>query len=58
MLFRSVANEQLAEGKATVQVLDCNETWYGMTYREDLDSVRQAIMDMKAQGIYPANLWD
>ena len=53
-----VANEQLAEGKATVQVLDCNETWYGMTYREDLDSVRQAIMDMKAQGIYPANLWD
>ena len=53
-----VANEQLAEGKATVQVLDCNETWYGMTYREDLDSVRHAIMDMKAQGIYPANLWD
>ncbi len=53
-----VANEQLTEGKATVQVLDCNETWYGMTYREDLDSVRSAIMAMKAQGIYPAALWE
>lgn len=53
-----VANEQLAEGKATVQVLDCNETWYGMTYREDLDSVRSAISAMKAQGIYPAALWE
>ena len=52
-----VANEQLEEGSASVRILDCNETWYGMTYREDLDSVREAIADMKAKGIYPDKLW-
>ena len=52
-----VANEQLEEGIASVRILDCNETWYGMTYREDLDSVREAIADMKAKGIYPDKLW-
>lgn len=52
-----VANEQLVEGKAAVRVLDCSETWYGMTYREDLDSVRRAIADMRKQGIYPDKLW-
>lgn len=53
-----VANEQLQEGSASVRVLDCNETWYGMTYRADLDSVRAAIAAMKDAGIYPARLWD
>lgn len=53
-----VANEQLREGLATVSILDCNETWYGMTYREDLDSVKTAIADMKARGIYPERLWN
>lgn len=53
-----VANEQLQEGSASVRVLDCNETWYGMTYRADLDSVRAAIAAMKYAGIYPARLWD
>lgn len=53
-----VANEQLQEGSASVRVLDCNETWYGMTYRADLDSVRAAIAAMKTDGVYPARLWD
>lgn len=53
-----VADEQLQEGSASVRVLDCNETWYGMTYRADLDSVRAAIAAMKTDGVYPARLWD
>ena len=52
-----VANEQLEEGIASVRILDCSETWYGMTYREDLDSVRKAIADMKSEGVYPDKLW-
>ena len=53
-----VADEQLKEGIATVRVLDCDETWYGMTYKEDLDFVKAAIAKMKADGIYPEKLWD
>lgn len=53
-----VANEQLAEGLCTVEVLNCTETWYGMTYREDLESVKAAIAGMKEKGIYPDMLWE
>lgn len=53
-----VADEQLQEGSTSVRVLDCNETWYGMTYRADLGSVRAAIAAMKDAGIYPARLWE
>ena len=54
----SVVNDQLKENTATVCVLPCEETWYGVTYREDLDSVKAAIADMKKKGIYEENLWN
>ena len=41
----------------SVNVLPCEETWYGVTYREDLDSVCAAIARMKAEGIYKEDLW-
>lgn len=53
----SVVNDQLQAGTATVRVLPCEETWYGVTYREDLDSVKNAISNMKQQGIYEETLW-
>lgn len=53
-----VANEQLEEGLCTVEILNCSETWHGITYREDLDSVKTAIAKMKNEGIYPEMLWE
>ena len=52
-----VVNDQLADKTATVRVLPCEETWYGVTYREDLESVVKAISDMKKAGIYKEDLW-
>ena len=54
----SVVNDQLKAGTASVRVLPCEETWYGVTYREDLASVKDAIANMKKQGIYSENLWN
>ena len=53
-----VVNEQLADKTASVRVLPCEESWYGVTYREDLDSVKKAVADMKAEGIYAELLWN
>ena len=53
----SVVGAQLQEGTASVQVLPCEEVWHGVTYREDLESVRTAIAQMKKQGIYEETLW-
>ena len=52
-----VVNAQLADGSAAVQVLPCEESWYGVTYQEDLDTVRQAIERMEREGTYPETLW-
>ncbi len=52
-----VVNRQLQSGATCVRVLQCDETWYGVTYREDLLSVRAAIAQKKAAGQYPQQLW-
>ena len=52
-----VVNKQMADGTASVRVLPCEESWYGVTYREDLASVKAAVAKMKAEGIYTEKLW-
>ena len=49
---------RLVEGKVRVRVLPCMETWHGVTYKEDLDSVKAAIGQLKREGKYPARLWE
>ena len=49
---------RLAEKKVSVRVLPCMETWHGVTYKEDLDSVKTAIGALKREGTYPARLWE
>ena len=52
-----VVDEQIAEGSATARVLPCEESWYGVTYKEDRASVENAIAQMKKDGIYKEDLW-
>lgn len=54
----SVVGELIAEQKATVKVLESEDRWYGITYKEDKQSVVDAIVRMKEQGIYPLHLWE
>jgi len=54
----SVVNALLENKSASVAVLPCEETWHGVTYREDLVPVRQAVARMKREGIYTKELWE
>ncbi len=54
----SVANALIQEGLATVRVLPCTETWYGITYKEDLPFVIDAIAALREKGVYPETLLD
>ena len=47
----TVANNQLAANRATVRVLHTDESWHGVTYREDLASVQESVAAMHAAGI-------
>jgi hypothetical protein len=53
-----VVSELIAENKAEVQVLRSPDKWYGMTYQQDKAVVQQAIRELTAQGVYPAELWE
>ena len=53
-----VTDKEMHAGHARVRVLPCEETWYGVTYREDLPRVQQAVAAMKAKGVYPQKLWE
>ena len=41
-----------------VTLLDTSAHWLGMTYREDLDSIKNEINNYIKEGIYPNNLWE
>ncbi len=53
----SVVSALIDEGKAAVQVLHSGDKWFGVTYREDKESVVRAIADKTAAGLYPDDLW-
>ena len=53
-----VANALIKEGRGTIRVLPCHETWHGITYKEDMPSVVGSIAAMRKAGIYPEKLWE
>ena len=53
----SVVNDLIKSKQATVRILHCEEKWFGMTYREDRETVVKSIRELVEQGVYPENLW-
>ena len=49
--------ELLEQGKMSVKVLKTNDTWYGMTYHEDVASVKESFRKMLKNGVYKADLF-
>ena len=54
----SVVSGLLAEDRASVTVLESEDKWYGVTYKEDKPVVVEAIQSLKDAGIYPQDLWE
>ena len=52
----SVVMNLIKEERARVQVIPTNERWVGVTYREDLPTVRSALGELVKRGTYPSNL--
>ena len=44
-------------GKMSVKVLRTNDTWYGMTYHEDVAAVKDSFKKMLEKGVYKADLF-
>ncbi len=53
----STVNEMLLAGEARVKVLHSNDSWFGVTYREDHAQVVESIRCLIQNGKYPERLW-
>ena len=51
----TVVSNLMTEGLADVKVLDNSDKWYGVTYKEDKETVVEAFKALKADGVYPDN---
>lgn len=56
-LIPDVLFKTIQEGYATATVLPTTATWYGVTYKEDADSVKNALKKLVKQKEYPNHLW-
>lgn len=49
--------ELLKKDQMSVKVLRTNDTWYGMTYHEDVAAVKESSRQMLAEGVYKEELF-
>jgi len=53
----TVVNAIVKSGKEQVKVLKSSSRWFGITYREDKEAVKNNIHRLIGEGAYPKSLW-
>ena len=53
----STVNDLVVARQARVKVLRTNDSWFGVTYREDRPRVVESVRQLIARGDYPERLW-
>lgn len=56
-LLPSVIGELVKENKVEVSVLKSTDRWFGVTYKEDKETVVKSIQALIEKGDYPAKLF-
>lgn len=56
-LLPTIVDQLIKADKASVKVLETRDKWFGVTYKEDKESVVASFKKLIAAGVYPANLW-
>ncbi len=57
LLIPSVADDLIRNGKATVKVLRTDDSWFGVTYRQDKPIAIECVRKLIDRGVYPERLW-
>ncbi len=55
-LLPTIIGDLLQENKVHVKVLKSHDEWFGVTYKEDKDYVKENIQKLINQGVYPEKL--
>lgn len=55
-LLPTIIGELLKEGTVSVKVLKSEDQWFGVTYKEDRETVVEAVKSLIDKGILPDKL--
>ena len=56
-LLPELVDRLIRNGSAGVDVLETKDTWFGVTYQEDKETVMNAFKNLTEAGVYPAGLY-
>ncbi len=56
-LIPIIIDSLIQKGRASVKVLETNDKWIGITYKEDIEKAKEGFQKMIEDGVYPVNLW-
>ena len=57
-LLPNIVDKLLKEERANVKVLETQDRWFGVTYKEDKETVQEAFKELIADGVYAEMLWE
>ena len=57
-LLPNIVDKLLKEKRANVKVLETQDRWFGVTYKEDKETVQEAFRELIADGVYAETLWE
>ena len=53
----TVMKNIIKRNNGTIKILETKESWYGVTYKEDIEEVRKALKKITQAKVYPIKLW-
>ena len=56
-LLPELVEEKIKAGEVLLKNVTTSSSWYGITYKEDLAGLKQAIQKLILEGEYPEQLW-
>lgn len=57
-LLPTMMGDLTNDGRIKISVLNTNDRWFGLTYKEDKPGVVRDLMQLHADGVYPPTLWN
>lgn len=57
MLLPDIMDDEIKRGKK-IEVIKTTSTWMGMTYKEDLEKLKEFILKEIEKEVYPSKLWE
>lgn len=57
-LIPEVADQLINTSQGVVKMIPTEAKWFGVTFKEDALIVKEALLELTKQGLYPENLWN